>query len=271
MRIAVVVEARRLPFFRGVAACAALSEASFVRVVLLVAAKAFARRIDEPLVDVASGALELGVAVLQRKTRLRVVKACLFPRAFAVAGLALRAELALVRVVLAMAADARRRRVAMLGLRAMAACAPDLLVLAAQLKVGLRMVERLFVEHHDVRIATLMLGMAKVALELLETPVKARLGAHVAGHFLVAIEAALRLAAAVEPHMAVAAVGLLLDVRAADRARHDGRLEVLRGGRTGARSEEHGDGEASKSARPRHGRRPSGPACRGMGCGPRAR
>src|SRR5947209_19862871 len=157
-----------------------------------------------------------------------MIEARLLPIALGVARFAFRAKRPLVRIVLAMTRGASRGRRALLRAGRVAALALHRLMSALQRKVGLRMIEARLVQADDARLAALVLGMAEVALAVLQPAVIAALRAHVGGDFFMAVEAELRLRGAVEAHMAVAAVLFQLGVRLDERSGHDRPLEVLR-------------------------------------------
>ena len=197
----------------------------------------------------------------QRKFCLGVIEARFLPGGLVVAVLAFRAESVLVpfvEIILAVATDAVRRRLAEFALGLVAAGAGRAPMLAAQLEIGLRVIELRFVEHDDFGAAASVVGMATAALPLLESAVVAAAGLDVGRHRLVAVEAELWLRGAVEADMAVLAGAFEVGVPLNDRPRHDGRLQTLRCG--DRRNHEcdrgncGGDSRSSKRVQRRHER-----------------
>src|SRR5689334_9516266 len=136
----VVVERDLRPRLGGVAGLAFLPEAALVLVVLLVAADARHRRFLEDVALVAGLAFHRGVLAEQREARLRVIEARLLPARLVVAVGARGAERPFVLVVLLVAGDAGALQLVAVEIARVAALALDLLVLAAQRVLGLRVV-----------------------------------------------------------------------------------------------------------------------------------
>lgn len=63
----------------------------------------------------------------------------------------------------------------------------DRLMLATQQVVGLTVIELLFVEHHDLRVTPLVLGMTTAASLWPLPAMKSGFGLHISAHFLVAV------------------------------------------------------------------------------------
>src|SRR6267378_7654204 len=123
--------------------------------------------------------------------------------------LALLAHRALVLVVLLVATVAVERGLAMLLLGQVALLALDLLVLVLQLEVGQVMVEFLFVQRDDVRLAPLVFGVADRARLPLHLSVIALFFGQIAADVLVrvAFDAQVVLVLLAEMRVAVLAIG----------------------------------------------------------------
>ena len=91
-----------------------------------------------------------------------MVKARLFPAFFYVTVSALGPERSLVGVVLAVAAHAVCWRVPVFFVRLMAFLARDILVLAQQSVVRLRVIERALIQLHDLGLPALVVGMTHI-------------------------------------------------------------------------------------------------------------
>src|SRR5581483_1247245 len=211
--IAVVIEQDDFPVFVGVATLALGPELGLVRVVLAVTRDALRRRSLEPWIGVTIATIDVAMLARQRKARLAVIEARLFPFDVGMAVGARRTEAALVFVVLLVACHALGRRLAKFLARLVAVAAFDFRsrVRAFEKEIGHPMIERARVERGDVHVAAFMLGVARAAFVVLEPPVIALVRLHVARHVLVTIEAAPGLRGTVEAHVALRAVAL--DVR----------------------------------------------------------
>ncbi|MDD2918180.1 hypothetical protein [Rhodoferax sp.] len=134
-------------------------------------------------------ALDVGMFAQQRKTRGAVIKLGFFPVVLAMAISAFDTQRALVFVVFGMACVALSCRLTVLLARHMALGTFQRLVLAIEHKVGLCMVELLFVKVRNLRIPALVVRMASVAGLGFEPAVKTGLRLHVGPHVFVAVSA----------------------------------------------------------------------------------
>ncbi len=144
---------------------------------------------------------------------------------------AVRSELALVRLVLAMAGMAVGWGLAPFLALHMTTVAAHGRVRALEPEVGEVVIELPAAQLHDVRVAAAMLDMAGAALRLRHArraAVKAPLGLDVRRYFLVAREAEAGLAAAVGTVVAVGTAFLVLGMRIRELARHEQGLRIDR-------------------------------------------
>ncbi len=117
----------------------------------------------------------------------------------------------------------------MLGARLVALATLRFRVFAKQGKVGELMVERVFVELHDVRIAAFMVGMAGCAAGVARVSVqavKSGSGGYIGGNVFVTIEAQCALLGAFEFRVAGIAVLFVLRMTFDDLAGHDQRFDL---------------------------------------------
>ena len=225
VRVDVMVEAQLSPGPVAVATFAldpVIALVAFILVVLPVTADAIARSALVAAIDMTFLAFHLGMlAADELKPGLFMIEAVILPVPFDMATDAFFAQLALMHIVLSVAGVAIRWRLAKFLLAALVA--GDTLyftVLIAQRKVGLGMVEGLFVEDHDLRLASLMLGMTDTALGFLQTAVVSQMQPKVLRDLLVAIAAESALRALVEAYMAFIALLLIFGVALDDFAGH---------------------------------------------------
>jgi hypothetical protein len=135
-----------------------------VHVVGAMTRRAGDRRAGPHFVDVAAAAGDVAVRTDQIEVRRRVVERHLTPRPFrSVAGRAVLTEALPVWLVVAVAADAGRWRVAELLVRSVAGDAADRRVPSPQRKIGSTVIETVTVEAHDVGVATDVLGVTRAA------------------------------------------------------------------------------------------------------------
>ncbi len=142
------------------AGVALLSTSAFVNIVSRVTAKAGCRCILMCLINVAGQALDLDMLAFERKARYCVIEICVGPVTRIVAVGAVSAEIALMDIILNVTRLALLWRIVTLAVGYVAAFAVGFGVFSQQLEVRQQVVECRFVEPHDVRIATLMVGMA---------------------------------------------------------------------------------------------------------------
>ena len=206
-----------MTFRAGIAACATML------VVSRVTTDAALRSLFVGTTDVTGVAGQTAVGTGQSKLRLLVVEFGIGPgqRAMAVgAGLC---ELAAMHIVCLVTTDACWRGLAKCFVLCMTGRAIERRMHPRKLEVGQLMIELQAVELDDICCAAFVLGMAGAALAgagIWHTPVISALLAYIGRHILVAVQAQRRLRPHVRAVMAICAVGLLLDMRLADFARH---------------------------------------------------
>ena len=206
-----------------------LSAAAVVRVVFGVAVEASRWRALESLVFVATGALGLRMFADKRESGCVVVE---FGAGLGNRGMAVRtlgAHGVAMDVVCLVAGKAVRRGIAMLGTDLVAFAAFGFRMFAEQAKVGQLVIEGVFVELHDIRIPTFMVGVtgSTAAIPCVGgQAMKSRPGIHVDGDVLVAIEAQCTLLGALEPRMAGTAVFLVVRMTFDDVTGHDQRFDL---------------------------------------------
>lgn len=199
------------------------AEPATVHVVALMAADAREGHVFVFLPDVTRGALHFHVCARKGKSRLGMIKRALFlPGLFAMAARTLVAELALVHVVRLVTADTRVRRFAELFAAGVATAALRLGAMRAlQNEVREVVVERFPIELDDVKVATLVVGVAGLALErgnLCALAVIAGLLSNVAGNCLVTFQTEPSLAGLREGLVTIAASLLELGMNSSDIA-----------------------------------------------------
>lgn len=121
----------------------------------------------------------------ERKSCGVVIKRSTGPVLFAVTRIALLAELTVVRIVIAMAADAGLRRVSMFRIGCMAVRTGKANVRSVQNKIGARMIEFGLIEINYDRVSALVVGVATrtiLLLELRQVAVQARLFIEIISH-----------------------------------------------------------------------------------------
>jgi len=219
-----VIELGGLPPLRRVALAALGAPLPVVHVIRLMAGAAFLRRVAIAIAEVAGGALDLGVLVVQRKASLAVVIRHVMPRGGVVAGTAIASELAFVGFLLLVTGKAIGGGLSETLVRRMAAITGHVSVHALERVLGLRVVELLAAELDDVRIAPQMLGMTGMTLGILDPrqmTVESALLPQVGGDIFMAIETQLRLAIAIAAVMALRALFFVLRVRRGELAGHE--------------------------------------------------
>ena len=164
--VALMIEARILPVPWIVAISAIRATASFVSIVLLVAAKARGRSRLECRVNMTVPALHVRVLSEQRVAGRIVVELNILPACGRVAVCAGITEIPGMNVVLSVTTDAVRWRVAMFVLRCVAVGAFDFGMLARKMEVSQLVIESLFVEIYNVGIAAGVIRMAAAALAI---------------------------------------------------------------------------------------------------------
>ena len=186
--IRIVIEPDSAPGLGVVAGLALFAIAPLVLVVLAMARPAGHRRVLEGVVLVAILAFGLGMFVFEPEVGLVVIKLRFLPVGFRVAVRALRAQLALVFIILLVTGDTGRLRTSVLASGAVALTALRIGVFPFEQVIRLPMVEFLLVQHDHFRVPALVLGMAFPArLSFPGAAVKALFLRNIARHVLVAI------------------------------------------------------------------------------------
>ncbi len=161
-----VVEARLGPTRGCVAVLAQLAVSARMRIVDPMAGDTVSGRIDVGLVAMAATAGCAVVLACQREVGRAVVEAGLGPEGFGMTVAAVFAEVAVVRILGAVAGETGRFRIPEGNIRGMAAFACGALVAADQRKVGQLVVECISIQADDVGSSAFMFGMAGCAFEL---------------------------------------------------------------------------------------------------------
>jgi hypothetical protein len=136
----------------------------------------------------------------------------------------------LMRIILDVAGQTLGRRIPKFVFRRVTVRANGLQVSANQGEVSEVVIERRFIEDHDLRIATLVIGVAAGAVftpGIRGTAVKPGAAPNVCANIFVAIDTKLRLRVTVEHDVAGAALGLGIRMRVDDVTGHDKRLDGL--------------------------------------------
>lgn len=212
-----------------------------MRVVRCVARDALSRRVFVTIAEVACDARDVRVLAGKREVGLAVIERDVCPSGRVMAGGAVLAQFALMRLVGLMARKAGRGRVAVTLARRVTASASEQRVSIAQRKIAAVMIELLGRELHDVSVATLMLTVACPALQAFtadESAVKAFAAAQILSDLLMARGAQLRLAATVAAVVTVGALCFDIGMRGSNFARHEQGFDLGRAGRRAA-SEHH--------------------------------
>ncbi len=219
-----VIESRGLPSGRAVAVRAFRAALSFMYVIRSVARDALGRCSFVPVAEMALDAPDGLVPVVQGEGCLVVIEFEVLPDLRVMAGGAVASQLALVRFLCLVTANALVRGVAVRFLRLVAALAGHSGMCTLKGKVGAAMVELLAAEFHDIRVPSLMLGVAGPALcrlDAAQPPVKSGVSGNVGPHRLVTGEAQLRLTRTVAAVMAVLAILLVFLMGRGELARHE--------------------------------------------------
>jgi hypothetical protein len=219
-----MIELRGFPTGGCMAAEALGPALATVNVIGCVAGHAGGRRALVSIAEVTLRAVDALVFVMQRKRRLVVIEFDLLPGPGVVAGGAIAAQLAFVRLLRRVAADTIAGGFPEFPAGWMATVAGGVRVRAAQRKIGGFVIEGVAAELHDVGAPTLVLDVTGAALrgfDSLQSAMKSLPRSHIGGDFLVAVEAQLPLAPAVAAVVAVGAVLLVLPVSRGQLAGHE--------------------------------------------------
>src|SRR3569833_440135 len=208
-----------------------------------VAANALLRRSLVALACVAGGTGHLPMLICEREARLLMIECIFLPRLGVVTGGALSPQCTVMDIVLAMAVDTSRRRLAIRSIRSMASRAGHGYVGIPERKIRQLVREAGLVELVDVGVAALMFRMAAAALtgrRLGHPAVVARLGADIGSDFLVTVQAQRGLALPVGTVVTVTAFAIDLGVGLGDGPGHDERFDACGMRRGGVwRGEQH--------------------------------
>lgn len=226
-----VIKSGRLPVSRSVAGGAIQAPRPAVHVVRRMAVGTVHRRVLEPGIPMAGGAGHRCVSVGQREASLGVVELGRLEGGRLMALRTICPELAAVSIVLTMAVHALLGSLAEFLAFLVARVAGDAGMGAGQHEIGPLVVETPPVEADDVGLATLVLGMAGIALCLARRSTMETLTLpDVGGYRLVVVagEAESRLTRSVGPVVALAAIVLQFGVRARELTRHEQLLQRVR-------------------------------------------
>ncbi len=229
VRVARMIEFRVVPAGRRVAIAAPLSAATVVGIVFSVAIEAPGWRGLEGLVFVTARAFGLGVLADQRETGGFMVEFGVGPGDSRMAVGALRTHGVAVHVIGFVAGKAVRRRIAMLTACLVALDTLGFSVSSEQWKIREIVIERVFVEMHDIGIPSFMVGMAGRAGGIPGLPgqtMKSRTCAYVGGDLLMTVETQGALFRALELRMAGTAFFFVFGVTFNDLPGHDQRFDL---------------------------------------------
>ena len=229
VRIARMIEFRVVPAGRRVAIAALLSAATVVGVVFGVAIEARGRRGLEGLVFVATGAFRLCVFADQRETGSFMVEFDVGPGDGRMAVGALRTHGVAMHVVGLVAGKAVRGRIAMLAACLVAFDTLGFSVFSEQWKIREIVIERVFVEMHDIGMPSFMIGMAGSAgriAGLRRQTMKSRLRGYVSGDVFMTVETQCALFRTFELRVTGSALFFVFGMTLDDPAGHDQRLDL---------------------------------------------
>ncbi len=227
-RVAVVVEQNAIPRLGVVAGLTFFAKAAFVLVVCSVTRHARHGRVLEDIALVAILALRFGVLVFKFEIRRVMVELRFFPVELGMAVRALRAQLALVLVVLPVARNAGALRAAVRLACCVTFAAFRFRVLTLEQVIRQLVVKFLFVQHDNPCVTSFVLCMAGSAGLLLDAPVIALPLRYVLTHVLVAVTASLVLSFAVKANVARFAFVFGFGMATNDLARHQHAFQRLR-------------------------------------------
>lgn len=229
-----VIESLGVPVRRRMAFTAVGATGASMRIVGCVARDALSRRAFVTVAEVACDARNVGVLAGKREVGRAVIELDVCPSDRVMAGSAVFAQFALMRLVGLMASKAARRRIAVTLARCVTASAIEQRVSIAQWEIAAVMIELLGNELDDVGVSALMLTVAGPALQALaadEPTMKAFAAAQILSNLFMAGGAQLRLAAPVAAVVTVGALCFDIRMRGRDLARHEQGLDLGRAGR----------------------------------------
>ncbi len=218
-----------MPVRRLMAVAAFLSAASIVRVILGMAAIARRRYIDKSVIGVAVETACCCMAADQREAGLIVVKRHILPASRQMAIAATLTDRFWMGAIGFVAGYTGRWRRPVLAIGFVATGALQTIVLSLQGEIGILVLERGFVERDDVRVTSIMLGMAVRAVPALGVSVasvEALPGCDVISNILVAAGAKFFLFATLELYVARSALLLDIGVPGNDLTGHDQRFQL---------------------------------------------
>jgi hypothetical protein len=169
------------------------------------------------------------VFALQGEIRFPVIKIECLPGFGVMAVVTLFSEFALVRVLFAVAVDARSRGFRILFLRQMTATTWDLNMRALEGKIGFVVVESRAIKQHDTGISADVLCVARLAVAFPNAGSESMVSAacaHVGIDVFVTISAQFGLCAFLETNMAQGTFAFVLGVSAYDLTGHEQRLDI---------------------------------------------
>ena len=228
-RLLGVIELGGLPTGGGVTVAAAGTALTTMYVIRRMAGHTLLRGAFVSIAEVAAHAGDLCMLVLERKCRPVVVELYSPPDGVFVAGGAIAAEFALVRLVLLVTIDTTGGGfpICLAGLMTIAAV--ECRMCAVQWKLSALVVELVAAQLHDVTTATQMLRMTCTALGRSDTgqfAVETVPGADVSGDLLVAIQTQACLTVAIAAIMTLRALLLIFLMSCAELARHEESLRI---------------------------------------------
>lgn len=218
-----------MPVRRLMAVAAFLSAAPIVRVILGMAAKARRRYIAKSVIGVAVETACCCMAADQRKAGLIVVKRHILPASRRMAIAATLTDRFWMGAIGFVAGRTGRLRRPVLAVGFVATGALQTIMLSLQGEIGILVLKRGFVERDDVRVTSLMLGMAVRAVPALGVSVasvEALPGCDVISNVLVAGGAQFFLFATLELYVARSAFLLDIGVPGNDFTGHDQRFQL---------------------------------------------
>jgi hypothetical protein len=219
-----------MPIARVVAALALLTTAAVMCVIFAMTAKASGLGVQEGSVRMTIKACRLLMLAQQRVARCIVIKLCVNPFSWLVTRGTIIPHGLFMRTIILMTRHAFGGGIATLCCRLMTAGAVRFKVRARQLEIGIRMVERCFVQNNDNGVPTFMLRVACAALLSLCVrmhAVKTGCNLNIFSYGLMTIHAELSLRTLVEHLVTRTALSLDFGVTFNNRTRHDECFYIL--------------------------------------------
>ena len=225
-----MVEARVMPVTRVVTIAALIAAAAIVRIILFVAIKTGRgwRREGPVLMAVETGGFNMFAE--QRVVRRIVIKLGLQPLGWLVAGRAVIAHCAVVRLIVLVAVGTSRWRIAILYVRFVTVGTLRFLVRAEQFEICKTVIKSRFVNNHNNGVTSYVFGMTGgtlVGLNFSALAVESCFGLDIGCDVLMAIEAQKFLTLFVKHLVAICALGFEFRMPCNDLAGHHQGLNVL--------------------------------------------